>query len=238
MISSKHYLIFVNLSFFILGVVLILLGAAVQRSVNENFSQYSVYTNPPTSLTIAFGVLLFLTSLLALVSIECQSPILLFIYTIFSALLIIAEVSVGTTAFMAKPHMLSLMKESMRFAETKYNTEHSAFSSWNLIQLELNCCGVDRYQEWFSYLGNFSLPDSCCILYDVNCGSVAIPTGNYYQTGCGESLSRWARRHEISSAVLITFVVIFQILSLPCSHYYLQELGHFYGDSVSSFDSV
>ncbi|CAE1297244.1 unnamed protein product [Acanthosepion pharaonis] len=50
----------------------------------------------------------------------------------------------------------------------------------------------------------FSLPDSCCILYDVNCGSVAIPTGNYYQTGCGESLSRWARRHEISSAVLIT----------------------------------
>ena len=221
---SKTCLIFASAFFFTLGTILLFIGTAFQRAVSEEFSQYSVYTNIPTILIICLGASLVLTSLLSLLSIGCRNPIILFVYIIIFTILIIVELLVGAAVFASKSHMLGLVKESMRTTEILYTSDHSASFSWDSIQQNLHCCGLDHYEEWFRYLNKSSLPDSCCVRLTKGCGTDSISTGNFYQTDCTVAISRCVRSYSIAFAILLTFVIIFQFLSLFCARIYLLDL--------------
>jgi len=54
-----------------------------------------------------------------------------------------------------------------------YSANETSHAMWSEIQLEMTCCGVESYKDWFNPLfedGN-SVPDSCCLLPTAGCGT-------------------------------------------------------------------
>lgn len=233
MCSSKQYLIFANLVFLILAFVLLLIGAVIQSSLAGDYSLFHKHLATPASLTIAFGVILSFTALFAIVSVYYKHHKILSVYSGVLVILIVIEVCVGIAGFVTKPHVLNLIKDSMRLTESKYTVDNSVSATWDSLQRDLKCCGVDQYKEWFRYLGNASLPDSCCVLYTIDCGRNSTVINDFYLTGCATAVSYWTGRHEISIAILFTFLIIFQILSVLASKRYLGTSQYYaYPDNI------
>ncbi|CAE1297233.1 unnamed protein product [Acanthosepion pharaonis] len=162
----------------------------MQASLVSNYHLFNEHLRAPAALTIFFWRLTLLLALLALLSVYFEATV----YCL--------------------SHALSLIGDSLRLAESRFTSDHFAGSTWNSVQRELKCCGVDNYEEWFSYLGNSSVPDSCCTLYAIDCGKVALKAGNFYPTSCANAISKWAENNGIYIAILVTFIIIFQLLSL------------------------
>lgn len=214
MCLPKHCLVFVNVSFLILSIVLLNIGAIIQASLVSNYHLFNEHLGAPAALTIFFGALLSFMALLALLSVYCRSHCLLSVYICSLVVLVVIELSLGIAGFLTRSHALSLIGDSLRLAESRFTSDHFAGSTWNSVQRELKCCGVNNYEEWFSYLGNSSVPDSCCTLYAIDCGKVALKAGNFYPTSCASAISKWAENNGIYIAILVTFIIIFQLLSL------------------------
>lgn len=227
MCSSKLGVILTNGVLLVLSLVMLMVGAVIQSSVNENYRLFTAYASLPSTLTLAFGVVLSLTALLALISVYCRNDSLLSVHIYTLTLLMIIELAVGISGFAVKPRVLDTITDSLRSAESKYTSDNLSHSSWNSFQQDLKCCGLYRYDEWFHVLGNSSLPDSCCISYGVGCGRDALSSDNFYQTGCASAISRWANRHEISFAVLLPLMLILQFFALVCSRSYIRVLNIF-----------
>lgn len=226
MCSSKYCIVFVNLIFVLLALVLLIIGSTIQISLNGNYGMFSDHVSTPVALIISFGALLSLSSLLALLGVYFRSHFLLSVYVFTMFVLIVVELSVGIAGFVVKSRVLSLIADSMRSAEPKYTINHFASADWDSVQRDLKCCGVDSHNEWFAYLGNSSLPDSCCIVYTVDCGCDAVSTANFYQTSCNDAISTWTRRRETPAAILFPFIIIFQTLSVLCSKRYRKTIQY------------
>ena len=214
MCTAKHCFVFINIIFLLLSVVLLNIGILIQTTLNGNYPLFRGHLGAPAAIIVAFGALLSIMALIALLGVYCRSNRLLSVYIYSQIVFIVIELSLGIAAFLTRSHALRIIKESLLSAESKYASEGFASSTWNSIQQELKCCGVDHYVEWFKYFGNYSLPDSCCALYKVDCGRTALENGNFYDRDCISAIFKWAQENGISVAVLVTFIIIFQILSL------------------------
>ena len=103
------------------------------------------------------------------------------------------------------------MKDGMK----NYNESETGgvTETWNILQHEAQCCGVDTYQDWetvpFSQGSN--VPDSCCVEPTDGCGKGAIQNpDNIYQDGCFKKFENtilgnvaWAIGIGVAVAVLI-----------------------------------
>lgn len=222
--SSKYYLIVLNVFFLILSFVFITIGVIIQTILAANFTFLSEHLAPPAAVMLTFGILIFSASLLGLFSVSCRSQYLLWIYICFLVILIVVEFFQVISGLVAKSHVLRLILDSLRAAQSKYTRDYPASFTWDSIQRDLKCCGVSDVQEWSPHLHNKSLPDSCCTLYIINCGKTALETGNFYQSGCIGAISQWVDRLQIIIGVSVCIIIILQLQSLACSRGYLKVL--------------
>lgn len=233
MCSPTPWLVFINIIFFVISLVVLIIGTIIQTSLGDSYSLFNGYINAPAALTITCGALLSLTAMLAFISIYCRSRVLLSVYVFVVTFLIVIELSVGATYVVAKSYVLDIITGSLRSAESKFANDHFSSSTWNSVQRDLKCCGVDSYKEWFYYLGNSSVPDSCCILYTVGCGVNATTTANCFQPDCATAITEWADGHALSMTIFLAFIVSLQLLSLLFSWRCLRGLYRY--DSIESF---
>lgn len=225
MCSSRFCLVFINVIFLVVSTVLLVIGAIIQASLDGNYGLFRGHLNIPAALTLAFGSFLLATSVLALLSVFCRSNSLLSAYICMLVLLIVIELSVGIAGFVTKSPVLSLITDTLRSAESKYTGVRFVKVTWDSVQRNLKCCGVYHYKEWFRYLGNSSIPDTCCTIYTIDCGRVAVP-GYFYETGCSRAISAWADSHEITIAVLYSCIVTLHLVCLLCLKRYLRVPQH------------
>ena len=219
---SRHCLVFVNILFIILSLVLLIIGVVTLISLDHNYSIFREHLISPVALVLAFSAFLFFTSLCALLSALCRSNVLLSVYICTLGILIVTELSVVIAGFVTKPHLLRAVSNTLRSAEPSYANDGFVNATWDFIQRDLECCGVENYKEWFIYLGNFSIPDSCCVIYSFGCGSAVTQPENFYQSGCAQMISEWADTQEITVAVLYSCMVTLQLSCLLCLKRYLQ----------------
>ena len=73
------------------------------------------------------------------------------------------------------------MTKGMKSALDKYNTDDDTrfyiVEAWDAVQEDLQCCGVDGYQDWAKSTGwnnQNDVPDSCCKNQTVGCGEGTI----------------------------------------------------------------
>ena len=57
--------------------------------------------------------------------------------------------------------------------------------TWDLVQENLKCCGVDTWEDWKNVYNNNSVPDSCCKEGPVeNCGKDISDPNKLWTKGC------------------------------------------------------
>lgn len=64
------------------------------------------------------------------------------------------------------------LKDNMIKAMDRYKTDLDRKVSWDYVQEDFKCCGLNNYTEWFGKgdLGDSSVPDSCCMKHSEDCG--------------------------------------------------------------------
>lgn len=113
----------------------------------------------------------------------------------------------GATVFL-KSFLLGLIIDSLYLAASKYTVNSQANLTWDSLQLDYHCCGVYNYTDWFHYLKDSIVPDSCCVNYTIGCG-VFNSTHNIVKTGCAEALSKW-----LDGCLLLTTILFFVFMLL------------------------
>ncbi|CAH1112835.1 unnamed protein product [Psylliodes chrysocephalus] len=73
------------------------------------------------------------------------------------------------------------LNKTISFTFLKYNTSENDKSTWDNMQLHLECCGISSYTDW--EIVGLKIPLSCC--HDKECNST-----NSFSRSCLDSISR------------------------------------------------
>ena len=223
-ISHKVGLVLLNGVLSLSSVVLIAIGVSVKIFLDKTPSLLNKHWAIPALLTAAFGVFQSFVSSFAHIGVYWKSHRMLLAYIFLLLSLIVIEVVVGITGFVTSFHILDLVDDTLRSAEAKYTSDSLSSQTWDFLQKDLECCGVHNYSEWFQYLGNSSLPDSCCIDSTVDCGNSAVSTNNAHLGDCALAIKRWVHRHEIIAAIFFPLLVSVKIITSFEAHKYHKTL--------------
>ena len=221
-IKTKIVLVAINIIYLIISVELFALGSLILSDYADDHSSLLgtyAHAGAVVSLSIA-GMTLFL-AVSTLIGIYKQHRSTL--YACISLLLIAIGLEVGgsITCSVVLVDELTLISSALRSAQSNYwkNSE-----TWDYIQRHFKCCGVDSLKEWYHYLEDSHVPDSCCINYAVGCGWNAVKTNNTYSTSCNAAIYKWSHGYMASLFVICTFLVIIQVTSIFVGHRYLHDL--------------
>lgn len=205
--SAKCGIILFNGILLTLSLGLLLAGVLFHKDLYGSASFLSQYICIPTVVSLSLGAFLtciFSLALLCFVpNIHLYAPYKCF----FSGILFLEFITWGATVFL-KSFLLGLIIDSLYLAASKYTINSQANLTWDSLQLDYHCCGVYNYTDWFHYLKDSIVPDSCCVNYTIGCG-VFNSTHNLVKTGCAEALSKW-----LDGCLLLTTILFFVFMLL------------------------
>ncbi|XP_042227531.1 tetraspanin-4-like [Homarus americanus] len=177
-------------------------GIAVGYTGASLLTSYVAYLSPwvPAWLWIAVSIIMGLgvgitaTSTVGAITTLAPKPRAFKICLSLLLSMVVTEIA-ATVIVYQKQHILcqalsNYMDHSMKETQVDYGTNLSDTQLWDEIQLEMNCCGVDSYKDWFpTDFGNGTdVPDSCCLVVEPGCGkniASSVDPGDYIITeGC------------------------------------------------------
>lgn len=223
-LSVKSVVVVINALFLLGSLALVIIGAYFQLCVVDGYGLLASNLLWPASVAIAFGVMQFCVALLGISSIYHRSMYLLISYIIALSISLFVESTFLITGFVLTPRAFRSVIDSLRVTQSLYSRNHKAFTTWNSIQQNFKCCGVEYYLEWLKYSSRLSIPDSCCVFYSVDCGRVAVKTLVFHKDGCIFEIHRWVLRQGIAATILVIISILLKILALVLSLHYLQLL--------------
>ena len=212
---SKMCLITINFILFVLSIILITGGSFKLDTASPLPAILKNYISIPSYLMMTFGAILLCISLLAFLCLRYRSRTLFSVYKVILALTIALQLSICVYSSMLRSNALDLLINYLQLSSLRCNKDSQTLANWNWIQKDLKCCGLKHYTEWFNYFQSLSVPDSCCKIYSVDCGTLAVQNGNIYKTGCQNSVHRWASDHEFLIRVTFTLIGFFETISFP-----------------------
>jgi tetraspanin-9 len=166
----RHFLCFINLLFWILGSCI--LGVGIWLTISyETYARIlpSYHILSADNLAIIVGCFTFLIAFCGCCGAWFQNKCLLSTYLTSIVILMILEITVGTLSFAFRKSLThTLRQELLDGIQDRYLLDDSngIKTTWDQIQLNFNCCGVNNYTDWYqisAWPSNNWVPNSCCI---------------------------------------------------------------------------
>ncbi|XP_030001963.1 tetraspanin-6 [Sphaeramia orbicularis] len=160
----KTFLISYSLIFWFTGVILLAVGVWGKVNLEKYLSLVvDENTNAPYVL-IGTGATIVIFGLFGCFATCRGSPWMLKLYAMFLTLVFLAELVAGISGFIFRHEIKDKLRGGFKAALTKYNDTDGTSEVVNLIQRNLQCCGVDNYTDWEStdYFKENGIPMSCC----------------------------------------------------------------------------
>lgn len=162
--TARFFLFLFNVIFLITGIAVAVAAVLIELS----FSQHSIFveeklTSPPVIIAIACGVIC-LISLFGCCGVIKESRCVLFVFSVLLFVVFIVEVSAGIYAYQTAGVMKNSLTAKMKDLQADYNkiNETVVKRSWDVLQYDFQCCGIEKAEEWPNILHTSSLPHSCC----------------------------------------------------------------------------
>ncbi|KAG8197250.1 hypothetical protein JTE90_007502 [Oedothorax gibbosus] len=152
----KYLLLLFNLLFVVFGIVLIVVGIIVKVKEVTVFGD-TTYASMPIIIFLT-GLLTFLLAFLGCCGAKKESIFKLSLFGILLLVLLICQIAGIAIAFANRRTMESIIKDNMK--NTLKHQKKDAISSWNYIQGNFYCCGVDGPKDYLD--DKLDIPKSCC----------------------------------------------------------------------------
>lgn len=164
MTCVKYLLFLFNLIFAITGIVFISVGAVILGCYKgySNFVDNWFFAAPV--LMIIVGVIVFLVSFFGCCGAVKENHCMIITFSLLLLLIFALELGAGISGYMMRDEVGSMLEKRLESTMSQYLTNKEAKDSWDIMQHDLNCCGISGPLDWkSSVFKNGDLPNTCCI---------------------------------------------------------------------------
>lgn len=218
MVLVKYLMFFFNFIFWLSGLALIIVGAAIKLKYGDfiQVSSSSVSTGPV--FLIIIGAIIFIVGFLGCCGAYKENYCMVTTFAVLLALIFVLEIAAGAVAYAFRGKLETYVKKGLEDGVDKYN-ETLYKKSMDAVQKELQCCGADGPGDYDRIHKNSTkkYPTSCCNSKIANCSDTIIK--NMYQEGCVKGLEDFLKSHLAivgGVGVGIAFIQLIGILFACC----------------------
>uniref|UniRef100_U5EVW1 Tetraspanin n=1 Tax=Corethrella appendiculata TaxID=1370023 RepID=U5EVW1_9DIPT len=164
----KYLVFFFNFLFAITGLIVLTTGAIIQSSYHHysNFLGDNFWTAP--IVLIVIGAIVFIVAFFGCCGAAKESSCMILTFSIFLILIFLAEVGIGVAGYLKHRELKGILTKGFNNTLADYEHNIEAQRAWNLVQTEMECCGVNSADDWEPIFKNDTLPASCCVEYAVD----------------------------------------------------------------------
>lgn len=146
----KYIVFFTNFVVFLVSVSLIIIGAYIQASMNEylDFLGDQAFNTP--IVIIIIGVVIMLVTFFGCCGAISENKFMIYTYSTLLTLLLIAMAGAAIAIYVYKDEVREVINKKMNDGMQNYGKQdHDGVTkTWNIVQHELKCCGVESYTDW------------------------------------------------------------------------------------------
>lgn len=211
-ICVKYLMFLFNLLFALTGLFILTIGAIIQSSYHHyaNFVDESVSVAP--ILLIVVGSVVFIIAFFGCCGAVKENSCMVLTFSGFLILIFLLEIGIGIAGYVKHGQLEEILEKG--FQSTLQNYEHNIDSkhAWNLIQAELDCCGIHGTQDWAPIFKNASLPRDCCSELPFN--NVECTAHYAHQNGCLPRLLSILQTNTLILGAVGVGIAIIQLLAV------------------------
>jgi len=183
--SLVKFLIFLfNFIFVAGGTALVVFGALFfngYKQYEDILPELGPYSAPPI-LMMVVGSIVFFIAFLGCCGTIRESKCMMMTYATVLLVLLIAEVAIAVGIYYKQDELKDLMNKGLDQSLTEYEAKPEIRETWNLMQSNLECCGVNGSGDW-GRIGT-TVPQSCCI--EENC--TTSDSSKIWNNGCSNQI--------------------------------------------------
>ncbi|XP_016973889.1 tetraspanin-6 [Drosophila rhopaloa] len=225
---AKYMLIIVSFMFALTAILLIMVGTTIQTIFGDLSLFIDGHFASPPALLIAIGFILIAVATLGAYGAVKESVMVINLYGVCLFLVFILEVSAAIAAFVMQSQVRGMLVRTMHQALEQYDSDPYVQAGVDLMQSELQCCGVDQPEDWKDNYGpnkNLTLGSDDVVVPNSCCGKLGQDFDETYQVTCEVTFDYGCFRKMnfivSQSAMLIatgaTTVAFVQLLGVLCA---------------------
>lgn len=160
--SCVKYLLFsFNLLFAITGLIILIVGAKSQINAQPyvSLTDESFYTSAPVILIIV-GLIVFVVAFFGCCGAVKENHCMIVTFSVFLLIIFIAELAVGIAGYVKHTDLETSIVRTLNESITRYSSDPDIKKNYNIIQTDLQCCGVYGVNDWITH--GLPIPDTCC----------------------------------------------------------------------------
>jgi len=216
----KYIVFLFNFVFFLTSVALIGIGAYIQINMTKYLDFLGDSYINTSIILIIIGSLMLIVTFFGCCGACTENHCMMYTYGTMLALILLSLIGVAVTVYIFKDDARKLISANMKDGMQNYNKTGSrgVTDTWDIMQSDFKCCGVDSYKEWFNVtlFSNGDVPDSCCKEIVDGCGKGASPD-KIYVTGCLASFENFITGNAAASIGVGVGVIVLLFLGVCVS---------------------
>ncbi|CAM1299144.1 Uncharacterised protein g2341 [Pycnogonum litorale] len=234
----KCLLFFFNFIFFISGCGIIAVGVTVERNYERFLGFLGKDFSSPPVMMIVVGVIVAVIAFFGCCGAFKENYCMTMTYSALLGVVLIMELAAGSSAYVLRGDLEKIVQERMLDSMAHYdpNATITVTKTWDLIQSDLNCCGLFGFQDWKMqtiYANNSDLPDSCCKSYSHECGVGLMENLNdSYITGCYKKFLTGAEGNIVTIGAVGIGIAFIQVIGILFACCFARELKSGYEQVV------
>jgi len=166
-INCVKYLVFIfNLLFFLFGITMVAVGAYVQYQMTDYLNFFDTKINGPAILLIIVGLVIFVIAFFGCCGAIKENYCMVLTFSILMMIILVCQIGGAIAGFVYSNEMKTLAKQQLINSLEEVNEKDDIMRSWNDLQSEFGCCGVEGALDWKTYASESKYatgpPKSCC----------------------------------------------------------------------------
>jgi len=215
----KFSLYLFNVLFFVSGIILVSVGlwSFLEKHPSLILLTSGLYDVSACILIFA-GIIILIVAISGFCGLSRDNQGVILCYSVLLLLIFLGEIGGGSLAYLYKGVILNHLEQNLDVIfMTKYGVYNSSTKAVDHIQVGLECCGVDSFEDWRRSTwwqeerGDNLVPDSCCITPSSGCGVRDHPS-NIRHSGCIDRVARIAEGHLIVIGAVALGICTIQLI--------------------------
>ncbi|XP_065202798.1 23 kDa integral membrane protein-like [Planococcus citri] len=157
----KSFLLLLNFTFVVSSILLMCAGLIIRGQYfkyHEFLNEH--YFSLPFMLICISGVMILITFFGCCGAIQ-ENHCMISMFAAMLGVLFVMETTLGFAAYALSEKTSNVLRISLNDTMQLYNKSEELTKVWDGLQINLHCCGMDSYEDWYPIL-NGSLPMTCC----------------------------------------------------------------------------